>query len=236
MNYFNLTQWISNSMLKEFRDLVYGKVKPDNLQVIFDFGNLVDAITLEGKEIEHDVQGRLYIYNEASGEKMYFTMEQYEEAVAMKAAILADADLKMYMEGMKFQHVILRNKFAITFEGTTFYLPIRIKMDGFKKGFMVKDLKTTACETKKACIASITHLDYDQQAALYLDVSGEKRFLFAFVGKKKNKMGQYPVFKVSVTKGDEIYESGKRKYSYWAWKYYWMIHMLNTDSLIINLN
>lgn len=222
-------------MLKEFKDIVYNRKKNENIQQIFDFGNLVDAVSLEGAIVTYEGYDTVILINEASGDVMKFTRQIYEQALEMRAAIHSDLFLRQVFEKMKFQYIFTRNSFEIEFEGMKFYLPMRGKLDGYEKNVISIDLKTTACTTRKACFESISFFDYDQQIALYMDLGRIDKFMIIFVSKKKDRYGKYQVFKFSITRGDETYKSGKSKYSYWAWKYYWMVHQLDSNLLTINI-
>jgi hypothetical protein len=211
--YFEQTGFVSNSTLKDLgRSLSVDESFNPNLQKIFDFGSLIDAYTTDKTEVEKYEQ--------------LFDEDEKQKAKLMSQACESDTVFAMLLSTCKTQHEIYRNSFEFTHDGYTLTLPVRIKLDFFKRPVLAGDLKTTASETMKAFYEALYFFDYDQQSALYMDVARVDRFMFVGVGKKK-KHGKHPIFKYAVQRGDEMYESGKKKYSYLMFKYYFLIHNLN---------
>jgi hypothetical protein len=215
--YFSNHNYISNSVLKDLRKLLYGgfEMEQDKLQKIFDFGSLIDAHLTEKASI---------LKFEALVDE-----SEHEKALLMVKAGENDPTLKLLIAACKTQHEIYRKAFKFEWEGWQLQLPVRIKLDFLKKFVLAGDLKSTATQTQKGFLEAIDFFDYDQQAALYMDVAEVDKFMFVGISKKPNKKGKFEVFKHAVERGDAMYLSGKKKYSFLMYKYYFLIHHLNFE-------
>lgn len=213
--------YVSNSQLGSLQELIYGKEKPDNIQEIYDFGNLFDSVVTEEEKFDSST-------NIMTDQQREVLFEEYlvEKAMLMKEAVESDPMFKLIMESAKKQHVIYRKAQNIDWNGFSFKLPIRVKMDLYvQHASLVVDLKSTACTTRKQFVASIQHFNYDRQAAFYLDASKCNKFLFIGVSKTKNrKTGKHEVFKYMIERDSEDYFRGLEKYSELAFKYDLMIN------------
>lgn len=75
-------------------------------------------------------------------------------------------------------------------------------------GAGIIDLKTTSERSVEGFMKHFTEYGYDTQAAFYLDgLQQANRFVFVCVSKVS-----YEVFPMTVRRGDETYETGRRKY------------------------
>lgn len=212
--YYAQTQFVSNSTLKDLNKMLYGGFEIANLQKIYNMGSLIDAHLTEKSEVAKYEQ----LVDESDRKK----------AVLMKQAGEADPALKLLLSTCQTQHEVYRNAFKFTWEGWQLELPVRIKIDFRRKGVLIGDLKSTAEMNPDKFKDAIYFFDYDQQAALYLDAENTcDKFLFTGISKTANRKGKHAVMKYAVQRGDDMYLSGKRKYSFLMYKYYWLVHRLN---------
>lgn len=220
-NYYTRPE-VSCSTLKSLKQALYLTKRPDNLQHIFDYGSLVDALVTEPENIDHSTN-TLHL---AHGGVATFTDEDWQKACDQKRSIMKDPYLAQLFSVADSQVTATDDEFEFCYQGFTFTMPVRMKADAdLPRIDTTADLKTTACTTQKAAVASISHFDYDMQGAFYMDVLRRKRFLFAFSSKK----GKKEVFKHAMQRGDDLYQSGLAKYSYWAYMYYMLVYSLRTE-------
>lgn len=225
IDYYKMFDYVSNSTLGALWDVIKGINKRDNLQDIFDFGNLVDAMVTEAEKFDFESN----IMTDQN-RKVLFEQYQVEQAKLMHDAVVADPMFSLLLETSKKQHVFLRKAHRIEWDGNVFHLPMRMKADLSIPRVMIIDLKTTACKTYKQFVASLTHLNYDRQGAVYIDLAQVDKILYVGVSKFKNrKTGKHDVFKYMIERNSEMYLSGLRKYSQLAWKYYNYIHFFPTN-------
>jgi len=220
-NYYDITSHISNSTLTSFDMLMNGRSFGDNMQPIFDFGNLIDGMLTEKEKlnfITHEMKSE-------NGRVVQFSESDWQKACNMKKDGLKNEMLKMMVEHFDTQSIIMIDRFPISGMGYDIVLPVRCKFDFLKQDWkMGGDLKSTACTTIKAFIMSLFHLNYDRQAAWYMDLANLDKFVFVGISKIPNKKGIHEVFTHAIMRGDEMYESGKQKYQYLATNYYFLIH------------
>lgn len=231
MNYYSDHNYISNSMLGEFRDALNNHDKGD-MTKIYNFGNLVDAMLTE----EHKIVGNI-LNEESSGQSIEFDSYEINKAKLMKLAADQDQTIALLNKTMDFQAIIKRNDFIIEFDGHEIMIPVKCKFDAlglkYKKA---ADYKSTAATSLKQFIASINHFDYDRQAAWYMDLAEIDQMIYIGISKKINKATKkHDIYKFVIKRGDETYMSGLKKYSWLAIRYYYMIHNIDTNKLIINI-
>lgn len=220
-NYYDITSHVSNSKLTELKMWLNGLSFGDNMQPIFDFGNLIDGMLTEKEKLN-------FVYKTMKSEHgriVQFTDEEWQRALNMRRDGLSNPILKMLVDNFDSQSVIMLDEFKI--EGVEFniVLPVRCKFDFLKQEWkMGADLKSTACTTQTAFLASLYHLDYDRQAAWYMDLASLDKFTFVGICKTPNKKGKHDIFVHALERGDEMYLSGKAKYQHLAIQYYFLIH------------
>lgn len=213
-NYYTRPE-VSCSTLKSLKQALTLKQRPANLQAIFDYGSLVDALTTEPENIDHSTN-TLHL---AHGGTVQFSDADWNKACEQRKNILKHPLAAQIFNGADTQVVATDDNFRFEYGGYVFYMPVRLKADAFRKSAnMAADLKTTGCATLKAAVASISQFDYDMQGSLYMDILQVDRFPFIFSSKVKKK----ETFIHAMQRGDEMYQSGLAKYSYWAFQY-WML-------------
>jgi len=201
------------------------------LQKIYDFGNLVDAMKTEAEKVSHSDMS----WTE-DGRTVNFTAEEFEKAKLMTEALEANPLLELAFRDMKAQYIVRREAFKIEWDGHEVILKARCKFDGLKRRHMALDIKTTACTTQAQFEAAFEFFDYDRQAAWYMDLAEVDKMLYIGVSKHKNKRTKkHDVFVIAVERGDARYESGKRKYSRLAVKYYYLLDTLDENLLTLNI-
>ncbi len=227
-DYYKMFGYVSNSTLGELFNVLNGIHRPDNLQDIFDFGNLVDGLVTEIDKI--DLESNTMT---DQNRKVVFDQYKMQQAILMQEAVLADPMFSLLMQDCKMQHVMLRKAHVMYYQGNKFTLPMRCKYDLFRPRDMAIDLKTTACTTYKAFVKSLVHLNYDRQGALYIDLGKVDRILYVGVSKHKNKRTQkHDVFKYMIERDSEMYKTGLQKYSQLGWKYLNYIHHFPAQNII----
>jgi len=217
-NYYNITTHVSNSDLGRLQDLING-VDPfnnPNMEQIFAFGSLVDGMLLEPENI---VYSERRLINPSGGD-IVFDEVTWNKALRMRNAGRNDRLLAMYIESMSKQQMLLVDEFEISYEGYRFLFPARCKYDLCNQAMkMGADLKTTSSSNVKQFIQVIDTLNYDRQAAWYMDLGGLDNFLFICIAKEPDKKGNHNVFHVAMERDSELYVSGRRKYEKLAYLY-----------------
>jgi hypothetical protein len=189
-----------------------------DLTAAFRFGSLLDAMITEPEQVD-------YFKMTVAGEPM--PKDEFVKAGIMKAKFFADPMCKHLASISEMQKVTIKHDFEICYEGINFKLDMRAKWDFFVKDIdMSGDLKTTASTTQKQFEDSISHYNYDRQAALYMDLEGKTNFIFLGI----SKTAPHKIFKVPVKKGSPIYNAGKAKYQELAWRYFYLFGDLSKIS------
>lgn len=231
MSYYELFDYVSNSQLGALYDALYLIEKPINLQRIYDFGNLVDCLVTEKHKFN---LGTMVMSDQ--GRDVKFTPEEVKLALAMAKALEEDPILSALLKEAKFQHIILRKKHEMNYEGNSFSLPMRCKLDLYLPRKLICDVKTTACETEKAFKQSIEYFNYDRQGAVYIDLGRVDQILYVGVSKVRNKRTGLPsVFHHLIERGDNYYQSGLIKYTHLGWKYKNYLHHWDRSKAIIKI-
>lgn len=201
---YYLRDEISNSDLSSLLD----REKLYNLEQIYRFGNLVDAMITEPSRVDH-------LNRQVDGEQ--FTEQEWATAYFMYNSFRKDEMCQALLKISEGQRVFTDDNFEIECQGVVFTIPARCKFDLWMIGLNYgADIKSTACENEKQFKNAIDHFDYDRQASYYMDISKSDKFLFIGI----SKMPPHKIFKVAIKHGDELYNSGKQKYSELAFKYW----------------
>lgn len=205
MNAYFLRPEVSNSELLALRRAYYSVPDPD-LEQVYRFGSLVDAMLTEDGRVD-------YILHQLhdDDEIINYTGAEFVLATSMVDACKVDPVIRAFIEGGRSQHIFIKT-IGFTYDGEEYQIKGRCKFDSIKKSIKTgADYKTTACTTRKACLAAIDYFNYDQQGAWYMDLAGTDRHWIIFISKKTKQ-----VFKFAIERGDAVYEQGRRKYSFWA--------------------
>lgn len=227
INYYQQHKFISNSTLTQFSGYLYGGFKVPNLQIAFDFGNLVDAMLTSPELIDFD-ENDLYCED---GRVIHFEQEDINRAQAMARSLQDDPIFAGIFPYMKKQHAFYRTNFQFDYDGLKFTLPMRCKMDGVKLGSMGADVKTTNTKSQHDFNHHMEILDYDRQGSLYMDMAKIDKMIYFAVSKKPDKRDTFKVFHFTIERGDRAYLRGRDKYNRLAFYYYTMIHNFNTKKL-----
>jgi len=219
MGYYDIHDYVSNSELNNLRNAAY--VREGGTAANYDFGNLVHAKVSE----EHRITGNTLL--KESGETVVFEAQHINTARKMAEAYKSRSDLKTMFEGAKVEHAFFREAFEIICEGVTFTMRVKCKLDLFRKGIIGGDFKTTVCTNEANFLDTLTYFHIDQQVAWYMDIARLDRFMIIGLSKKV-KGGKYQVFTWLINRGDDLYNSGKEKYSRLAMRY----HFLTQNFLI----
>lgn len=210
VNYFDLPE-VSNSDLKALKTMLYGLPdRRDDLEDIFNFGSLVDAMLTEPWRVGHYT----FTLSGEDGRIIQFTEDVFMLAKKLVKELKADRVVSMLLDSMVGQYIFVR---TITFCFDEEYQKIkgRCKFDGINRKFKIGvDYKTTSCPTLAAFIEAIHFFDYDQQAAWYMDLAGTNQHWIIGISKKTQK-----VFKYAIERGDATYLRGVAKYSRWAYRW-----------------
>jgi hypothetical protein len=188
-----------------------------DLEAVFRFGSLVDAMITEPEQVD-------YFKMTVAG--ISYNKDEFKMAAELKKIFFADSFCKSLAAQCELQKVSTNQVFTINYNGFVFNLSVRCKWDFFASRIdLCGDLKTTASTTQKEFEKSIFHYNYDRQAAFYMDIENKSNFIFIGISKKNGK-----IFKVIVRRGDAIYNSGKAKYEELAFRYFYLFGNVNHAS------
>lgn len=217
MSYYDITDYVSNSDLGELDRMLHGGgFFSGNIEQIFAFGNLVDALISEPELVNFEDK----TVCDAHGVILHFTEAEWLKAQKMRHAALNHPFVKLLVEHMEFQVVAKVAEFEINCDYAHFFIPARGKADGIAAAIKTgMDLKTTACLHLASFIKSLMLFNYDRQAAWYMDLFKLDRFVFVGISKVANKKGVHEIFIHAVERGDEMYLSGLKKYQKLAYQY-----------------
>lgn len=220
--YYDLVEYMSNSDIGTLDAYLRNKEEQPGLQQIFDFGNLVDAACLE----RHRLDSTAFAVRAESAEReLRFNEQEFAHAIRMQRAFDSDPHVSAMFKSMRKQHVILRQRFPVEYDGLKIHVRARCKFDGLDKANdLGGDVKTTACTTHAAFVQAFDYFDYDRQCAWYMDLAGINRMIYVGISKKKNGPNGLPlIFKHAIVRGDDCYKAGLAKYQKLATRYYFLI-------------
>lgn len=203
--YFGRSE-VSNSDLTWLRNYNL----PDEDQVFkekaYKFGTLIDAIVTEPFKVD---------YFNFRVEELQYSEEDFEKAIEMKKAFYKDPLANHILKQSDMQKVMIKKR-SFKYDEIDFELPVRCKWDLWMDGLgWGGDLKSTTATTQKQFEEAIRYFDYDRQRAWYMDIAGSDQDILIGVSKVNFK-----VFKVPIRRGDELYETGFKKYNELAFKWW----------------
>lgn len=174
----------------------------------YRLGSLFDAVVTEPQKLDL-IQYRIF-------ETDYtFTAQEYENSRLMHRSLQNE---KMYQEFMKckpeLQKEIYQPSFPFEFEGFSFMLDVKAKLDFFVPG-IVSDLKSTFATTKKQFESAFLQFSYPRQMVLYCRLTGAKKAIVFGVSKVNRK-----VFVIVMQEGDHLWRIGEKELNHMAFKYY----------------
>jgi hypothetical protein len=204
-NYFQRTE-ISNSDLSWLNDLWKPEQDPIIKEKAYRFGSLVDAVVTEPEKVD---------FFRFKVENTQYSKEEFEQAMAMKRAFMNDSLASNILKQSEMQKVMIVNR-TFTFDDIQFSLDVRCKWDLWMNALKWGgDLKSTTATTQKQFEEAVRFFDYDRQRAWYMDIAGSNQDVLIGVSKVNFK-----VFKVPIRRGDELYQSGLKKYNHLAFQWW----------------
>lgn len=179
-----------------------------DLQNAFKFGSLIDAMITEPEKVN-------YFSLTCAGEQ--YTKEDFEKAQAMKKAFYSDPFCASMVKQCVSQKNVIVPDFKIQLStGFEFTLAARCRWDLFcEKIDLGGDIKSTSATTQKQFEEAIRELDYDRSRAWYMDLSKRNNDVLIGISKVNFK-----VFKVTIKRGDKLYQSGLDKYRELAFRWW----------------
>jgi len=210
MKYFDRPE-VSNS---DFTSLARAyNCLPDNraeLEDIFNFGSLVDAMLTEKWRVNF-----FSMTLDDDGKVLQYAPDIFAQAVRLADACKKDPVISLALKHMVGQYVFIRKGFAFEYEGESYRIDARCKFDGFSRALdMGMEYKTTSCANKKQFREAIDHFHWDRAGAWYMDLARINRHWICGVSKKSGE-----IFKLAIDRESDIYKIGKRKYSFWAYRW-----------------
>lgn len=205
--YYNLPD-VSNSDLTALRQYFNPTFMPYDPEIALKFGNLVDYSITEAHKVNF-FKRTIERYAEP------FTVEAWETAMRMKAALKKDSTWKLIAPLCTYQ-AIFRRPINFEYGSVMFNLNMRCKYDFFlPHNNWGGDLKTTTATTDKQFRDACDFFDYDRSRVLYMLLSGSARDMI--IGISKKNLG---IFKIYVNRGDAFWNSGYQKLIDLAFKYW----------------
>jgi hypothetical protein len=197
---------VSNSDIGALKKHFMPRMQIGDIEAAYRFGTLIDAVITEQHKVNHfnyTVEGEQY------------TAEEFEKAKIMAKAFYTDPFCMNLLNQSDCQKVMAK-EMEIEYLGVKFSLLVRCKWDLWMQQMnWGGDIKSTTSTTQKQFEEAIRHFEYDRQRAWYMDIAGSNRDLLIGISKVN-----YKIFKVPITRGDELYKSGKEKYEEWAFKHW----------------
>lgn len=198
---------VSNSDLSWLKDY-WSDDKLDEItkQKAYKFGTLIDAVITEPFKVD-------YFKFQVDG--VQYSEEDFEKAILMKKAFMKDPLAHNLLKQSDTQKVMITNR-TFTYDEVDFNLAVRCKWDLWMDNLgWGGDLKSTTATTQKQFEEAVRYFDYDRQRAWYMDIAGSDQDVLVGVSKENFK-----VFKVPIRRGDELYNSGFKKYNELAFKWW----------------
>lgn len=203
--YFDRAE-VSNSDLSWIKEYYQPERLLIDKEKAFKFGTLIDAIITEPHKVD---------FFQFTVDGIHYDPEDFEVAKEMKRAFLKD-DLSASLLKVSDCQTIMFKKQSFHFEGVDFELDTRCKWDLWSSRIgHGGDIKSTAATTQKQFEEAVRYFEYDRQRAWYMDIAGSDKDILIGISKKNFK-----VFKVPIRRGDELYNKGKSRYEYLAYKWW----------------
>jgi hypothetical protein len=201
--YYNRKE-VSNSDLSALKRALEGDERDPS--TAYKFGRLLDCMITE--------PGKIDIYKlECDGEK--HDRDDFQRASAMRRAFYRDETCRMIALWADCQKVMIDPCKRFDHD-PAFSLPVRCKWDFWlPKSNMGADLKSTTATTLAQFRAAALHFDYDRQRYFYMNIAGSDRDMLIGVSKVNLQ-----VFKIPISRGDELWTSGRDKCLELAYKYF----------------
>lgn len=191
-----------------------------DIQAAYKFGTLIDCMLTEPDRLD-------WFRFTCAGEQ--YSREDFELAERMKKSFMRDEFCRLILRSSELQRVTVNPRFQITYLGFTFSIAIRMKADFDAQAALgiIADLKSTKAKTEKEFLKMIEAFNYDRQAAVYMDLRGVDRFMLIGV----SKIAPYPLFKVAIKRGEDLYNAGREKYEALAYQHHNLFSLLEIPLL-----
>lgn len=176
-----------------------------DLEKAYAFGTLIDCILTEPHKVN-------YFKLMCAGRQ--YTKDDFELAEEMKRSFWRDELCASIASASSFQKISVKEAFEINYEGLKFYMAVRCKWDLWNNT-IPGDIKSTMATTQKQFEQAVIHFEYNRQSAWYMDLENVNKFIIIGISKVNKK-----IFKVPITRGSELYNSGKQKYQDLAFKWF----------------
>jgi hypothetical protein len=219
-----LTYWdinaVSNSELTALAK-AYNAI-PDNraeLEDIFNFGSLVDAMLTENWRVDHEFK----TLTQDDGSVIQFDTKIYFQAYTLANYCRKDPVIAAVIKHMVGQYIFVRN-LTFMYEADSYTIKGKCKFDAYGKSIkMGADYKTTSCATAKQFREAIDFFHWDRQGAWYMDLGRIDRHWIIGISKTSGQ-----IFKHAIQRGDATYTAGRDKYSKLAYRW----QLLNMEAFI----
>ena len=196
---------VSNSDLSALKNQLHPVDMPDPTQA-YRFGSLIDAMLTENHRVN---------YFKRTCDDNIFSKEDFDIALKMKKAFMADETCKMLIDKSDAQKIMITERDDFNYKGIQFSMPVRCKWDIWRQDWgWGGDIKSTTATTQAQFEAAIRYFDYDRQRAWYMDIANSDKDVLIGISKKNFK-----IFKVFINRESELYKTGLQKYSYLAFMY-----------------
>jgi hypothetical protein len=157
------------------------------------------------------------------------TQEEHSQVIRLNKAYHADQFCSQLHLTTAKQVEFYKQAMQLNYMGVAFSLDVKCMFDYFQHGinnpYLASlsspgyggDLKRTSARNEAEFMKHIDFFEYDRARAWYMDVAslhGPRVDQDFIVG--VNESGK--IFKVFINRGDEMYQRGRERYTYWAFK------------------
>ena len=205
MDYYSRKE-VSNSDLSALKKYLAGYEGPDPTDA-FRFGNLIDHMITEKDKVN-------YYTLMCNGEQC--TQDEFDKATEMKKAFMRDPLCVQMLNLSDTQKTMIVQNKQFEWGDVKYHLDVRCKWDLFMDSLgWGGDIKSTAATTQKGFEDAIRYFDYDRSRAWYMDIAGSNQDIVIGISKVN-----YKIFKITIKRGDDLFNAGLEKYKDLAFKYW----------------
>jgi exodeoxyribonuclease VIII len=183
---------------KETEALEFGRafhcavLEPDKFLSSYVTMPRVDRRTKEGKATFNE-------FIDSNEGKCIIDQDDYDKILSMSRKLLSSDAINELLEGE------YEKEFLWTDDDTG--IECKSKLDVYKKGVRVVDIKTTDCADPEQFHKSVFKYSYHRQGGMYLDAVGEN-IPYYIIAIEKEAPYEFSILKLS----DEVLEYGRREY------------------------
>jgi hypothetical protein len=204
---------VSNSDLSWLKLELLSAAERKDFTDAYRMGSLIDAMITEPERINY-FKFQLNDYPEA-GHNEQFTKEEFERCEMMKKAFRNDEFCVSLLRQSTGQ-AVMSAPVDFDYCGFAFQLSMRCKYDLWSD--ILKwggDIKSTTATSQKQFEEAIRYFDYDRQRVEYMLISGAPKDMLIGISKVN-----YKIFKVPITRENELWKSGYEKLSSLAFRWW----------------